>query len=104
MRTQEAQAALDNLSVSRNAIKNVLRAQTLMTANSVRIMMEQETMMMGECPDRKKMARLASHMHSKITVKSIRKKGRKLLYSFTEDKSGNPFMLSCADQRVTIVN
>jgi len=104
MRTQEAQSALDNLSVSRNAFKNVLRAQTLMAASSVRIMMEQETMMMGECPDKKQTSRYAASMHTDITIKSVKKKGEETLYAFTENKTGNSFTLSCANYRVTVVN
>ena len=104
MRTQEAQSALDNLSVSRNALKNVLRAQTLMAASSVRMMMEQEYMMMGECPDKKKTSRYASSMHTDVTIKSVKKKGKETLYVFTENKTGNSFSLSCADQRITVVN
>ena len=104
MRTQEAQSALDNLSVSRNALKNVLRAQTLMAANSVRIMMEQEYMMMGECPDKKQTSRYASGMHTDVTLKSVKKKGKETRYAFTENKTGNSFALSCAGQRITVVN
>ncbi len=104
MRTQEAQSALDNLSVSRNALKNVLRAQTLMAANSVRIMMEQEYMMRGECPDKKQTARYVSSMHTKVIIKGIKKKGKEAQYAFTDSKTGNSFVLSCANQRITLVN
>ena len=104
MRTQEAQSALDNLSVSRNALKHVLRAQTLMAANSVRMMMEQEYMMMGECPDKKQTSAYASSMHTDVTIKSVKKKGRETLYAFTENDTGNSFTLSCADQGITVIN
>ena len=104
MRTQEAQSALDNLSVSRNALKNVLRAQTLMAAGSVRMMMQQEYMMMGECPDKKRISDYASAMHTDVTLKSVNKKAGETLYAFTENKTGNSFSLSCAGQRITVVN
>ncbi len=103
-RIQEAQSALDNLSVSQNALKNALRAQTLMSASSVRIMIEQEYMMMGECPDKKQTARYASSMRTGVTIKSVKKKGQETLYVFAENKTGNLFTLSCANQRVTLVN
>ena len=103
-RIQEAQAALDNLSVSRNALKNVLRAQTLMAASSIRIMMQQEYMMMGECPDKKQTSRFATSMHAEVTLTNVKKKGMETLYAFTENKTGNSFALSCADQRITVVN
>ncbi len=104
IRTQEAQAALDNLSVSRNALKNVLRAQTLMAASSIRMMMQQEYMMMGECPDKKQTSRFATSMHTDVTLTNVKKKGMETLYAFTENKTGNSFALSCADQRITVVN
>ena len=104
IRTQEAQSALDNLSVSRNALKNVLRAQTLMVASSVRIMMEQELMMTGECPDKKLASRLAANMQTNVSIKNISRKGKEVLYAFTENKTGNPFTLSCADYRITVIH
>ncbi len=103
-RTQEAQSALDNLSVSRNALKNVLRAQTLMAASSVRMMMEQETMMTGKCPDKKRTSRFAANMHTNVSINSVSKKGKEVLYAFTENKTGSSFTLSCANYRVTVVN
>ncbi len=104
IRTQEAQAALDNLSVSRNALKNVLRAQTLMAASSIRMMMQQDYMMMGECPDKKQTSRFATSMHTDVTLNNVKKKGKETLYAFTENKTGNAFALSCGDQRITVVN
>ena len=104
IRTQEAQSALDNLSVSRNALKNVLRAQTLMAASSVRMMMQQEYMMMGECPDKKQTSRYTSSMHTDVTIKSVKKKGKETLYAFTENKTGSSFTLSCGDHRITVIN
>ncbi len=104
MRTQEAQSALDNLSVSQNALKNVLRVQTLMVATNVRMMMEQEVMMTGMCPDKKKTSQFAANLHTDVSIKSVREKGEEVLYAFTEDKTGNSFSLSCANYRVTVVN
>jgi hypothetical protein len=104
LRTQEAQAALDNLSVTRNALKNVLRAQTLMAANNIRMMMQQQYMMTGECPDNEDISRYISDMRSELTIKSVEKSTKGTRYSFTDDKSGNPFMLSCADQRISVIN
>jgi len=104
LRTQEAQSALDNLSVSRNALKNVLHAQTLMAAASVRVMMEEEAMMTGECPDKKQTSYFAANMRTGVTIKSVKKKGEETLYAFTENKSGNSFTLSCSNYRVTVVN
>jgi hypothetical protein len=104
IRTQEAQAALDNLSVTRNALKNVLRAQTLMAANSVRMMLQEQYMMTGECPEQKDISRYISDMHTELTIKSVEKSVKGTNYSFTDDKTGNPFMLSCADQRVSVIN
>ena len=104
IRTQEAQTALDNLSVSRNALKNVLRAQTLMAASSIRMMMQQEYMMRGECPDKKQTSGFSSSMHTDVTIKSVKTKGRETLYAFTENKTGNAFSLSCDDQGITVVN
>lgn len=104
MRTQEAQSALDNLSVSRNALKNVLRAQTLVAANSVRMMMQQEYMMVGECPDKKQTSNYASSMYTDVTIKSVKKKEKETLYAFTENKTGNSFTLSCANHRISVIN
>ena len=104
IRTQEAQAALDNLSVSRNALKNVLRAQTLMAASSVRMMMQEQYMMTGECPSKKEVSHYASSMHTDVTIKSVKKSSKETRYSFTEDKTGNPFILSCANQRISVIN
>ena len=104
MRTQEAQSALDNLSVSRNALKNVLRAQTLVAANSVRMIMQQEYMMVGECPDKKQTSNYASSMHTDVTIKSVKKMEKETLYAFTENKTGNSFTLSCADHRISVIN
>lgn len=104
MRTQEAQSALDNLSFSRNALKHVLRAQSLMAESSVRMMMEQEYMMMGECPDKKQTSAYASSMHTDVTIKSVKRKGRENLYAFTENNTGNSFTLSCVDHRITVLN
>lgn len=103
-RTQEAQAALDNLSVSSNALKNALRAQTLVAASHLRMMMQQHTMMTGDCPDKKELLRQASSLHTEVTVSSVKKKGSETLYAFTDNSTGNPFVLSCADQRITVVN
>lgn len=104
MRTQEAQSALDNLSISRNALKNVLRAQTLVTASGVRMMMQEQYMMTGECPDKNDIARYVSDMHTDITVRKVSKRSTETRYSFTEDKTGNPFSLSCANQRISLIN
>jgi len=104
VRTQEAQAALDNLSVTRNALKNVLRAQTMMAANSVRMMMQEQYMMSGECPDKKDISRYISDLHTELTVKSVEKSTKGTHYSFTDDKTGNPFMLSCAEQKISVIN
>ncbi|NNJ50235.1 MAG: hypothetical protein HKP22_07700 [Gammaproteobacteria bacterium] len=104
IRTQEAQAALDNLSVSRNALKNVLRAQTLMAASSVRMMIQQQYMMTGECPNKKEVSRYISDMQTDVTIKSVINSPEETRYSFTEDKSGNPFSLSCANQRISVIN
>ena len=103
-RTQEAQAALDNLSVSRNALKNVLRAQTMIAAGSVRMMLQQQYMMTGECPSKKDVSHYASGMHTEVTIKSVKKSTKETRYSFIEDKSGNPFVLSCATQGISVVN
>lgn len=104
LRTQEAQSALDNLSVSRNAVNNVLRVQTLMLANSIRVMMEQEVVMAGVCPDKKQTSRFTANIHADVSINSVRKKGKEILYAFTENKTGNLFSLSCANYRVTVVN
>ena len=104
IRTQEAQAALDNLSVSRNALKNILRAQTLMAASSVRMMMQQQYMMSGECPNKKDVSRYASDMQTEVTINSVKKSSEETRYSFTENKTGNLFVLSCANQRITVIN
>ena len=104
IRTQEAQAALDNLSVSRNALKNVLRAQTLMAASSVRMMMQQQYMMSGECPNKKDVSRYASDMQTEVTINSVKRNSEETRYSFTENKTGNPFVLSCANQRINVIN
>jgi hypothetical protein len=104
IRTQEAQAALDNLSVSRNALKNVLRAQTMIAAGSVRMMLQQQYMMTGECPSKKDVSRYASGMHTEVTIQSVKKSTKETRYSFIEDKSGNPFVLSCATQGISVVN
>ncbi|PCI07054.1 MAG: hypothetical protein COB77_05575 [Gammaproteobacteria bacterium] len=98
MRTQDAQSALDNLSVSKNALKNVLRVQTLLVASSLRMMM------MGDCPDKKQTDLFTSSLHTDIIVNSVKKKSKETLYAFTEKKSGNPFALLCANHKVTIVN
>jgi ABC-type dipeptide/oligopeptide/nickel transport system ATPase subunit len=103
-RTQDAQAALDNLSVSRNALKNVLRAQTMIAAGSVRMMLQQQYMMTGECPSKKDVSRYASGMHTEVTIRSVKKSTKETRYSFIEDKSGNPFVLSCATQGISVVN
>lgn len=103
-RTQEAQSALDNLSVSSNALKNVLRAQTLIAANNVRMMLMQEYMMTGECPDKKVTARYASDLYTKVSIKSVKKTAKETRYAFTENSTGNPFTLSCANQQITVVN
>lgn len=104
LRTQEAQSALDNLSVSSNALKNVLRAQTLMAANSVRMMLQQQYMMTGVCPDKKETSQYVSTLHTKVTVKSVKKKPDETRYTFMENSSGNPFNLSCSNERITVVN
>jgi len=104
IRTQEAQVALDNLSVSRNALKNVLRAQTLMAASSVRMMMQQQYMMSGECPNKKDVSGYASDMQTEVTINSVKKSSEGTLYSFTENNTGNPFVLSCANQRISVIN
>lgn len=104
IRTQEAQSALDNLSVSRNALKNVLRAQTMIAAGSVRMMLQEQYMMTGECPNKKDVSHYASSMHTEVTIKSVKKNSKETRYAFTEDKTGNPFILSCANQRVSVIN
>lgn len=106
VRTQEAQAALDNLSVSRNALKNILRAQTLMAASSVRMMMQEQYMMTGECPSKNDVSRYASSMHTEteVTINTVKKISDETRYSFTEDMTGNPFILSCANQRISLIN
>lgn len=103
-RTQEAQAALDNLSVSRNALKNVLRAQTLMAANHVRMMMQEHYMMTGECPDRKITSQHVSSLHTEVTIISVKKGSEETRYAFTDNSTGNPFVLSCANQRIAVIN
>jgi hypothetical protein len=104
MRTQEAQMALDNLSVSSNALKNVLHAQTLVLASHLRVMMQEHTMMMGDCPDEKEMSRQVSRLHTGVIINSVKQKGEETSYSFTENNTGNLFVISCADQRITIIN
>ena len=104
IRTQEAQAALDNLSVSRNALKNVLRAQTLMAASSVRMMMQEQYMMSGDCPNKKDVSRYAANMQTEVTINSVKNSSEGTLYSFTENNTGNPFVLSCANQRISVIN
>jgi hypothetical protein len=104
MRTQEAQMALDNLSVSSNALKNVLRAQTLVAASHLRLMMQEHTMMTGDCPDEKEMSRQVSSLNTRITINSVKPDGEETHYSFTENNTGNLFVISCANQRITVVN
>lgn len=102
-RTQEAQSALDNLSVSQNALKNVLRAQTLMAANSVRMMLQEQTMMTGKCPDKKDMSNYVSSMYTKVAIKSVNKTANETRYTLTESSTGNPFSLSCDGMRITVI-
>ena len=104
LRTQEAQMALDNLSVSSNALKNVLRAQALATASQLRVMMQEHTMMMGNCPDKKEMSRQVSSLHTEVIINSVRRQGEETRYIFTENNTGSPFAISCANQRITIIN
>ena len=104
MRTQEAQSALDNLSVSSNALKNVLRAQTLIAANNVRMMLMQEYMMSGACPDKKETSRYTDGMHINVSVNSVKKTAKETRYAFTETSTGNPFTLSCANHQITVIH
>jgi len=104
MRTQEAQMALDNLAVSSNALKNVLRAQTLAAASQIRVMMQEHTMMMGDCPDAEAVSHQISRLHTEVVINSVKQHGEETSYRFTENNTGNPFVISCADQRITIVN
>ncbi len=59
---------------------------------------------MGECPDKKQTSRFATSMHTDVTLNNVKKKGKETLYAFTENKTGNAFALSCAGQRITVVN
>lgn len=104
MRVQEAQSALDNLSVTRSALKNVSRAQTMMAAHGVKMVLEQAFMMEGECPDKKKLTRLSSRMHTEVDVKSVIKSKLETRYAFTEASTGNPFVLTCGNGRVIVQN
>lgn len=104
IRTQEAQSALDNLSVSRNALDNILRAQTLMAANHVRMIMQEHYMMTGECPDKKETSRQVSRLHTDIKINSVKAAAKEKSYHFTDNSRGAPFTLLCAEQRITVVN
>ncbi|MBE9568641.1 MAG: hypothetical protein IMF14_08080 [Proteobacteria bacterium] len=103
-RTREAHSALDNLSVSRNALKNVLRMQTMLAAGNVRVRLQQEVMMTGECPDKKRTETFADDMYTDVSLKSVNKTEGETRYVFADNKTGSPFTLLCADYRITLVN
>ncbi len=104
MRTQEAQSALDNLSVSQNALKNVVRAQALMAAANVRMMMQQHYSMMGECPDKQAILKMTSGFHTNMTIKSVKKVSDETRYVFIDGDSNTPVALLCAKQRISVIN
>ena len=102
-RTQEAQAALDNLLVSRNALKNVIHAQTMATASYLRVLLTQEVNMTGMCPDEAVVLRAASAMRSKVSLRRLRKNGSDSRYDFVEQRSGNHFTLVCDGMQFIVV-
>ena len=104
MRTQEAQSALDNLLVSHNALKNVVRAQTLAAVSNVRMMMQQHYMMMGECPDKKEILEMTSRFQTSVSIKNVKKSAAETRYEFIESNSGNSVKLSCGKQSIRVIN
>ena len=60
--------------------------------------------MTGECPNKEEVSRYISDMQTGVTIKSVVNSPEETRYSFSEDKSGNPFALSCANQRISVIN
>ncbi len=104
-RVMQAQQALDNLLVTRSALANAMRANTISQVFGVRIAMMESMMMEGECPDRARALELVEQARARVTLKSIESEssgGR--LYHFEGKGGQGRVSLRCQDFEVEIVD
>ncbi|NNJ97855.1 MAG: hypothetical protein HKP12_11935 [Gammaproteobacteria bacterium] len=103
LRTKEAQLALDNLLVSKNAVRVVAKAQSRSSARSVEIMMKQQFFMTFKCPDRAEIDDMSKQMRNEVSLVKIRNKGDGKAYTYRHKQSGEEFSLSCADGDIALI-
>jgi hypothetical protein len=104
-RVTQAQQALDNLIVTRSALANALRANTISQVYGLRMAMMEFMMMEGECPDRARIGELIEQMRARVTLKSIQSEANGArLYHFEGNKSPGQVALRCHDFEIEIVD
>lgn len=102
-RTQEAQRFLDDLAVSRNAIKKALHAVALNRVHLVRRMLGNNIMLTGDCPSREETAKLLQHLESTPILKQINSTTEKTVYAFQDGQTGTEFRLACDGHGIKMI-
>ena len=103
-RVTQAQQALDNLIVTRSALANAMRANTMVQVQGLRMAMMEFAMMEGECPDEARIGELIKWSRSRVTLKSVQSEGDGArLYNFEDANGQSQVALRCHDFEIEIV-
>ena len=104
-RVTQAQQALDNLLVTRSALANAMRANTISQVYGLRMSMTEFIMMEGDCPDQAQVQKLIEGTRTRVTLISIESEASGgSLYRFEGNGSKSEVALRCHDFEVEIVD
>jgi hypothetical protein len=75
-----------------------------MSASSVRMMMQEQYMMSGECPSEKELSTRINRLHAEIEISNVKQGAQETRYAFTEGRTGNSLQLPCANNGIRVIN
>lgn len=104
-RVTQAQRALDQISVTRNAMANALLASARARAGVARVALQQFQMMEGRCPDLETARRAMGGMLRGLELEAaepLKDGGDERRYRFVDSATGARIELDCGDAGVTL--
>jgi len=94
-RIQEAQAMLDNIQISRNAIRRATQASALSHLSPLKTVFAEYIMTQGVCPDEAFVAQTSEDMQTGFTVDDTNGDESKRSYRLSDPKSGLAVEMRC---------
>ena len=95
-RVQEAQQVLDQLSVTRNYIKNAMKAVAFSRVTHLRMRLYEWMMIQGQCPAESELSDMIDEQSFEISIEKVQSTGaQSKTYFVLDEQTGNELRIIC---------